>query len=135
MSGISLDDALTVTRAVIAAGSDQGKALAVVVVDAGGGIVASARMDGAGPSLIELARRKAATAVQFRAPLSAVVESVRQDTVILQALNSSPDLVLLPGAAPLSVEGEIVGALGVSGGHYSEDQAIVDAIVANRGDA
>jgi len=93
-----------------------------VIVDHAGHIIACSRMDGASYITVEIARRKATTAACFGVALSTFVEMVKADALIPNALQSVPDLILLPGAVPVGS-----GALGISGGHYTDDQAIADA--------
>jgi uncharacterized protein GlcG (DUF336 family) len=101
--------------------------VAAVVVDRAGHIIACARMDGAPFVTVEIARRKATTAACFGVALSSFVEVVKTDSLIPTALGSVADLILLPGAVPVGS-----GALGISGGHYTDDQAIADACVGTR---
>jgi uncharacterized protein GlcG (DUF336 family) len=95
---------------------------AAVVVDHAGHIIACSRADGAPYITVEIARRKATTAACFGVALPTLIEMVKADALIPAALQSVPDLLLLPGAVPVGS-----GALGISGGHYTEDQAIADA--------
>lgn len=99
-------------------------------MDLGGGVVASARMDGIGHAAMGLAVRKAATAANFKMPLGKIVEMASGDQVLGSALATAPELIMLPGGAPIVVDGEPVGALGVSGGHYAMDQQLVDEVIA-----
>lgn len=98
-------------------------AVAAVVVDQGGFVVASARMDGVSHAVFDLARRKASTAAAFGERTQTFAENVGGDATLSSALATSPDLILLGGGAPLAGG----GAIGVGGGHYSQDQAIADA--------
>jgi uncharacterized protein GlcG (DUF336 family) len=98
--------------------------VAAAVVDKAGHLIACARMDGASFITMELARRKATTAACFGVALSTFVDMVKTDSFIPTALGSVADLILLPGAVPVGS-----GALGISGGHYADDQAIADACV------
>ena len=42
-------------------------------------------------------------------------------------------LVIFGGGYPIMVDGQVVGAIGVSGGHYSEDQQVAEAGLAALG--
>ena len=112
--------------AALETAADASTVITAVVVDAGGHVVAAGRMDGAGYALFDLARRKASTSANFGAPLNALVDMMRQDAMIHEALATSEDILLLPGAAPLGNG----CAIGVAGGHYSADQDIADKAAA-----
>ena len=122
----SLQQAQTAVNRALDAAREMDLSVAVVAVDGSGHVVASARMDGVPRVVFDLARRKAATSASFGAPLADLVQNMRQDPVLHEAIATSPDLILLPGAAPLQGG----GAIGVGGGHYTQDQEIADRAVA-----
>jgi uncharacterized protein GlcG (DUF336 family) len=72
----------------------------------------------------DFARRKAAASAALGAPTGVLSEQFLQDPALAAAFTNTPELSLLPGGFPLVAGGRPIGALGVAGGHYSQDQAI-----------
>jgi uncharacterized protein GlcG (DUF336 family) len=104
-------------------------ALAMCVVDAGGSVVASQRMDGAALGAMRLAVGKAYTAV---------LSGTRTREFTLSTQPGGPDwgwnttdgrIVVYAGGVPLETDGELVGGVGASGGAAEEDEACVLAAV------
>lgn len=102
----------------------RGLRLAAAVVDAGGNLVAAARMDDAQLGALGLATDKAFTAVSFGFPTSAWVESSSpggSDWGLGSTLGGRA--VVFPGGIPLFHDGRLIGGLGVSGAASSVDEA------------
>ena len=129
----SLD--LADARRIIAAGelkaSEIGIASSIAVVDAGGHLVAQARMDGAWIGSIDIAIDKAWTA---RATDHATDElaGVAQSGEPLFGLNTTNNarVVIFGGGVPVRHEGRVVGAVGASGGTVDEDVTVARAALA-----
>jgi uncharacterized protein GlcG (DUF336 family) len=130
-TSVSLDDA----RRVLAAGEAKAKEIGspsnIAVVDAGGNLVAFARMDGAWMGSIDIAIDKAFTSRMFDIPTKDLAEKAQpgQEFYGIQISNHER-IMVFAGGVPLRHGGEIVGAVGVSGGHGKQDQAVVEAAAA-----
>lgn len=111
------------TRALEAARA-QGVEVAVVVVDRAGRPVVSARTDGTGFMSMAAAERKAATAANFGQPTQVMADFASKDALIAGALHNAPDVLILPGGMPIPGDDTHVGAVGIAGGHYSQDHAL-----------
>jgi glc operon protein GlcG len=99
--------------------------IAVVVVDLGGHTVAAQRMDGVGYINMEVARRKANAAAQFKTPLDAFSEMLAKNPLIASSMMaSSDDIIVLPGGFPIVHVMTVVGGLGIAGGHYEQDHEV-----------
>ena len=87
--------------------------VSVAVVDDGGQLLLFQRMDGAKLVAIDIAIRKARTAVFFQGETKALEEEVSKNgrTALLPIEGFMP----LEGGIPLTVEGKVIGAIGVSG--------------------
>lgn len=129
-------DQPTITRAAAAAlveaaeahASALGIAIVTVVVDAAGIPKLMSRMDGAPLMALDVARRKAVTAVGFGLPTGATWHGfVKDDPILSEGVRSIPDFTMLGGGHPVRVGEDLIGAIGVSGGHYSQDEACVQA--------
>jgi uncharacterized protein GlcG (DUF336 family) len=107
-----------------------GKPMAIAVVDAEGGAQLFTRMDGTLPVSSELAVSKAYTAAILRMS-SAEVGALAQPGAALYGIESTHKgrIVLLGGGLPLYLNGEVVGAVGVSGGSVEEDVTVATPAV------
>ena len=92
-----------------------GWAIAVVVVDPSGHIVASARMDGVSAPIIEFAADKAYTAVTLRIPTANVAKEMIDSKQQEMGALGRPRLCAWDGGVPIIENGAIIGGLGVSG--------------------
>jgi len=128
---IGLDEA----REVIAAGEkkaqDNGQPSNIAVVDAGGNLVAHIRMDGAWIGSVDIAINKAFTARAFDLS-TAELSGMSQPGEPFFGIQQSNDnrVMIFAGGVPLQVDGQIVGAVGVSGGTGDQDQSVAEAAAA-----
>jgi uncharacterized protein GlcG (DUF336 family) len=131
---ISLD--LADARRIIAAGERKALELGVpyniAVADAGGGLVAHIRMDGAWLASVDIAINKAWTARAFdmsTEDLSHLSQSGQQGF----GLNTTNDLkvVIFGGGIPVKRDGVVIGAVGASGGSVEQDVSVARAAIAD----
>lgn len=109
----------------------RGLAIVTVIVDESGVLKAMRRMDGAPLVSIGAAHKKALTAVGFGIPTGQPWHDfIKDDPILLHGAPSLPDFTLLGGGFPIALGGGVVGAIGVSGGHYSVDEACAKAALA-----
>lgn len=119
-------------RAVIAAAEAKAAAMAVpviiAVVDAGVHLKAFTRMDGAVLGSIDVAMKKARTAALFQANSEAVWEYCKPGAPAPALELTNGGLAPFGGGIPLkTVQGELLGAVGVSGGAVAQDMEIAQA--------
>lgn len=115
-------------EAAVAAATAAGQPAAVAVVDAGGNLTAFTRMDGAALQAAQIAQDKAYTAVGFAMPSGRWHEFLQQDAPLQQGAPTAIDrFVPFGGGLPIVVDDEVVGAIGVSGGHWSVDEKVAQA--------
>jgi uncharacterized protein GlcG (DUF336 family) len=85
-------------------------------------------MDGAPAQAIQISQDKAYMAAGFGIPTGQWHEFMSQDAPLAAgATTSIPRFVSYGGGLPLIVDGEIIGGIGVSGGHWSADTRIAEA--------
>jgi glc operon protein GlcG len=110
---LTLEAAKRMAAAAEAEARKNNWAVSIAVVDDGGQLLLFQRMDGAKLVAIDIAFRKAKTAVYFQGETKALEEEVTKQgrTALLPIEGFMP----LEGGIPLTVEGKIVGAIGVSG--------------------
>jgi uncharacterized protein GlcG (DUF336 family) len=114
--------------AAIAKAHELSARVSVAVVDAGGNLVAFARMDGAEIAGPTLAVDKAYTAVSNRITTQGLGALAAPGGPLFGIQgNGSGRFVIFGGGVPIFVDGEAVGAIGVSGGAVEEDVACAEA--------
>jgi len=86
----------------------------IAVVDDGGNLMALERLDGTFPAGANISIGKARTAVLFKRPTKAFEDIIKNGRTAMVAL---PDAYFTPlqGGVPISIDGQIVGGVGVSG--------------------
>ncbi len=102
----------------------QGWTVSIAVVDPAGELVGFLRMDGAPPASVDIARGKARTAARFRRPTKALEDVVANGRVAVMTFEG---MVLVEGGVPITVDGVVVGALGVSGASSAQDAQVARA--------
>ena len=127
---LSLERAQKVVQRALEAAAGQSVKIAVVVLDEGGNIVAAARMGGVGPLNLDVAKRKANAVVNLGASTAEVLQMISRDQLISTVLHSEPSIVMLPGGLPIRDGESLVGAVGIAGGFYPQDQAIGEYAIA-----
>src|SRR6195952_5840005 len=132
MSAITLPAAESVLAAATAKAHEIGQPMNVAVVDDGGHLVAFARMDGPIKASIDISIRKARPSILMNAPTSALMPLVQPGAELYGLEQTSGGMVIFGGGIPLTVDGVVVGAVGVSAGSVEQDctvaQAGVDAL-------
>jgi uncharacterized protein GlcG (DUF336 family) len=125
----SLDLALALLSRVREEAASRGLSLAVAVVDDGGHVVASQKMDEAALGAMQLAIGKAYTAVLWGTPSGDFTESTQPGGEDWGWNSTDPRIVVYAGGVPLHVDGELVGGVGASGGTAAQDAECVLAAV------
>jgi uncharacterized protein GlcG (DUF336 family) len=97
-----------------------GVAQNVAVLDDGGNLKAFTRMDGAPILAIEISQHKAYTAL-FGFPTEDFFNFIQGDASLLAGIPTLPRVAAYGGGLPIKIDGEIVGAIGVSGGTVQND--------------
>jgi uncharacterized protein GlcG (DUF336 family) len=126
---LTLDLARRLLEAAEEAARDGGFKLAFVVVDAGGHLVAVARMDGADWITPEVAHGKAWTAAAYRVPSAEHGEKAKNLIAFAGSISIATQGRYTPqvGGLPIVIDGEVVGGMGASGAKGTEDEAVVRA--------
>jgi cob(I)alamin adenosyltransferase len=124
---LSLELALRLLEGVRREAEAQSLALAMCVVDAGGHVVASQRMDGVALGAMRLAEGKAYTAVLWGTRTGDFTESTQPGGGDWGWNTTDERIVVYAGGIPLLADGQLVGGLGASGGAADEDEACVVA--------
>jgi len=129
--GITLDQARKVMAGAEAEAKKNNWPVVITILDSGGNLVMTHRLDGAQFGSVEVAREKAYSAVAFRRPTKVFEDLVAQGGAnmrLLRLSGASP----LDGGLPIMIDGKIAGGIGVSGVTGAQDAQIgragVDAL-------
>jgi uncharacterized protein GlcG (DUF336 family) len=128
---LTLSDA----RRVIAAGEKKaaeiGQPMNIAVVDGGGNLVAHVRMDGAWIGSIDISINKAFTSRAFDITTKELSKlSQSGDDFFGIHVSNGGRIMIFAGGIPLKRGGEVVGAVGVSGGTGKQDHEVAEAAAA-----
>src|SRR5437773_11502379 len=127
-------DELTVEASETIVGAARKKAaqlktrMDIAVVDAGGNLKAFARMDGAWLGSIDISIRKARTARWFDMNTGEIGKLSQPGGPLYGIEHSNDGLIKFTGGGPLkNSQGDIIGAIGVSGSTVENDHAVAVA--------
>ena len=123
---LSLADARLLIEGARAHAESLSLGVSIAVVDDAGVLVALERLDLARLHTPDVASRKARTAAIARTETGALQAQLKDHP----AYATFPDRVPIEGGLPIKHEGEVVGAIGVSGGQTAEDVAVGRAGIA-----
>lgn len=124
---LTLEAATAVAERAKAEATNLGKPMVIAVTDETGTLLTLARMDGAPLLSIDVAIDKAYTSAGFGLPTHAWHDFIKDDPPLRDGALQIKRLIIFGGGYPIIVDGAVVGAIGVSGGHYSEDQKVAEA--------
>jgi uncharacterized protein GlcG (DUF336 family) len=100
----------------------------IAIMDDGAHLLYLERMDSTQIASVVVAQEKAKTAVLFKRPSKALEEAVVAGRNVVMTL---PGATPIEGGLPIVVDGELVGAIGVSGGTSSQDGMVAAAGLAD----
>src|SRR5882757_181741 len=128
---MTLNKARLPIEAAIEKAKQIGQPMNIAIVDAGANFVAFVRMDGAWLGSIDIAINKAFTAKAFDISTQELGRNSQPGDQFFGIHVSNHDRVMIfAGGVPLKVNGQIVGAVGVSGGSGEQDQVVAEAAAA-----
>jgi len=128
---ISAECAQKLIAAAAAKARELGKAMVIAVCDESGMHKALLRMDGAALISIDVAINKAKTAVGFGIPTHVWHDFIKNDPPLAMGATAAiPGLVIFGGGYPVKIGDQLVGGIGVSGGHYTDDMKVAEAALA-----
>jgi len=117
---------------MVAAAEDRARAIetpmVIAICDESGVLKAFSRMDGAALVSVQIAQDKAYTAIGFGIPSHGWHDFIKDDPPLAAgAVGGIDRLVIFGGGFPITVGDVVVGGIGVSGGHYSQDMDVAQA--------
>ena len=125
---ITLEQAEKMIAAAKAKAIEMDVKMNICIVDAGANILAFVRMNGAWLGSADISLKKAKTA-RFFVMNSGVIGSLSQPGGSLYNIeHSNGGLISFPGGIPVkNAEGEVIGAIGVSGSSVENDHTVAEA--------
>lgn len=125
---ITLNDAKNIIAAAEKKAAEIGQPMNIAAIDAGRNLVAHERMDGAWIGSIDISIKKAFTSRAFDIATKDLAKQAQPGGQFF-GIHASNDgsIMIFAGGIPLKRDGQVVGAIGVSGGMGEQDQAIAEA--------
>ncbi|WP_442265598.1 GlcG/HbpS family heme-binding protein [Tenacibaculum sp. ZS6-P6] len=100
----------------------------IAVVDSGANLIAFARMDGAWLGSLDISIKKAKTARFFDMNTGVIGELSQPGGSLYNIEHSNGGLITFPGGVPVKdANGNVIGAIGVSGSTVENDHAVAEA--------
>lgn len=126
-STLGYDGAQRALAAAVAVARSLGLGACVAVVDRGAHLLSYARMNGAQLLMGTIAQDKAYTAATFGLPTHDWWDMIKDAPPLANTLPTMEHFSMIGGGLPIVHEGEVVGAIGVSGGSPDQDRTIAEA--------
>ena len=125
---VTLDEAKELIAAAEAKADEIDNPMVITVANDEGNLVAQHRMDGAWLASVSISRNKAYTSAALDMPTHELAEPSEPGNS-LYGLQTTDDnrIVVFGGGYPLERDGEVVGAIGVSGGAVAQDREVAEA--------
>jgi uncharacterized protein GlcG (DUF336 family) len=125
---VTLEDARKVIAAAEKKAEEIRQPMNIAVADGGGNLVAHVRMDDAWLGSIDIAIKKAFTSRAFNISTRDLAQHSQSGGQFF-GIHASNDgrVMIFAGGVPLRRDGEVVGAVGVSGGSGEQDHAVAEA--------
>lgn len=126
--GITLEQAETAVQAAKAKAKEINTLMNIAVVDAGANLIAFVHMDGAWLGSIDISQKKARTARYFDMPTGEIGKLSQPGGSLYNIEHSNGGLITFPGGLPIkNSDGEVIGAIGVSGSTVENDHTVAQA--------
>ncbi len=123
-TALTLDGAKKIAAAAEAKAKAEGARVVIAVVDESGSLLLLERLDDTQVASVNVGIDKARTAAIYRRPSKVFEDQVKNGRVSALALHGA---VALQGGVPVTVNGKVIGAIGVSGETPSQDEDIAIA--------
>ena len=126
-ASINADTAQIAIAAAMAKAKQMGQKMSIAVADDAGILKAFLRMDGASEMTLRIAQDKAYTSASLGRATHAFWDFVKNDPPLLHGIVNYPRMIVFGGGYPIIENGRVIGAIGISGGHYSDDMEVARA--------
>ena len=124
---ITLEDARRIIAAAEKKAKEIGQPMNIAVADAGGNLVAHVRMDNAWIGSVDISIKKAWTSRAFDITTKDLAENSQSgDQFFGIHASNNGKVMIFAGGVPLKKDGQVVGAIGVSGGSGEQDHEVAE---------
>lgn len=125
---LNLADARRIIAAAEKKAAELKQPMNIAIADAGGNLIAHVRMDGAWMGSIDISIKKAWTSRAFDIATKDLASHAQSGNQFF-GIHASNDgrVMIFAGGIPLKKNGQVVGAIGVSGGSGEQDHAVAEA--------
>ena len=124
-SSITSEAAERLVKAAEAKAQEMGKPMSITVCDEDGVLKAFRRMDGAPLLSVQISQDKAYTAISFGGLATHEwYDFIKDDPPLLHGIVKTERLIVFGGGYAIKTDAGIIGGIGVSGGHYSDDMQV-----------
>jgi glc operon protein GlcG len=127
---LTLEAAKQIAAAAQAEARKNNWTMVIAIVDDGGHLIYLERMDGTQVASVTVAQEKAKCAILFKRATKALEETVAGGRIVVMKLAGS---VPVEGGLPIVVDGQFIGAIGVSGATSPQDGQVAAAGLAALG--
>ena len=124
---LTLDDCKKISAAGEAEARKNNWNVCIAILDDGGHLLHLVRMDGATPANSRIAIEKSRTAAETRRSTAMWEERVKSGRMVMLKM---PGVTPVQGGLPIVIDGECIGAVGVSGVQSHEDEQIAKTGIA-----
>ncbi|CDR32972.1 GlcG/HbpS family heme-binding protein [Criblamydia sequanensis] len=127
IESLNLEEAKKIIAAAEKKAIEIGQPMNIAVVDAGGNLIAHERMDGAWIGSIDISIKKAFTSRAFDISTKELGENSQPGKQFYGIhLSNQEKIMIFAGGLPIKKNGQVVGAIGVSGGSGDQDQEVAE---------
>ena len=123
---LTIDGAMKLLNAAMAKAREMNVPECIAIVDAGGQLLAFARMDGAFALSFDTALMKAMTAASYGIPTGDIAAGID----IKLAIATQGKRINLPGGLPIIIDGHVIGGIGIGSGTGEQDKDVAKAALA-----
>ncbi len=123
---VNLENARRIAAAAAAEAGKNNLKMAIAIVDTAGDLVYFEKMDGTQVASVNIAQDKARSSVRFKRPTKAMQDVLAQGGAGVRFL-ALQGAIPVEGGLPLLMNGQIVGAIGASGGTSDQDGQVAKA--------
>ena len=124
-ASITAETAERLIKAAVAKSQEMGKLMSIAICDEDGTLKAFHRMDGAALLSVQIAQDKAYTAISFGGMATHEWhEFIKNDPPLRDGIVKTDRLIVFGGGYAIKTDAGIIGGIGVSGGHYTEDMEV-----------
>jgi glc operon protein GlcG len=120
---LTCEGAMKLLQAALTKAKEMGVPQCISIVDAGGHLLAFARMDGAFSQSIDTSLMKAKTAASYGKPTGDIEAGID----LKLAIATRGKRINLPGGLPIIVDGHVLGGIGVGSGTGAQDRQVASA--------